>query len=233
MGMLMPYPKAMKAKVWTGCWTGNSSLLHLVVEHVFITRRSPTLWQWNTQLYQPQAQKILTTLQRSKPKESNGRGESLNLLQTDVFLQNYYKELRVNLSIRLQYRESYFAQIHPCLKVKCLCLAATRSLSTEIGWQQDKKMKLFLDQKHFCSSVDQMDLALQRKKKIWADVEEIIFQAWSLQGFPKSKSFLAWSVLTITWVHRHRQWCRSPHLPFRLDNNDWVSLSLSVEGVLT
>lgn len=147
--MLMPYHKAMKAKVWTGCWTGNSSLLHLVVEHMSITRRSPTLWQWHTQLHQPQAQKILTTLQRSKPKESNGRGKSLNLLlQTDFFLQNYYEELRVNLSIRLWYRESYFAQIHPCLKVKGLCLVAARSLSTEIGWQQDKKMKLFLDRKH-------------------------------------------------------------------------------------
>lgn len=37
-----------------------------------------------------------------------GEGKFLNLLlQTDFFLQNYYKELRVNLSIRLLYRQSY------------------------------------------------------------------------------------------------------------------------------
>lgn len=48
-------------------------------------------------------------------------GKSLNLLlQRDFFLQNYWEVLRVSLSIRLWYRQSYFAQIHQCLKEKGL-----------------------------------------------------------------------------------------------------------------
>lgn len=63
---------------------------------------------------------------------------------------------------------------------------------------------------------------------------EVIFKAWSFGVTShKSESFLVWPVLPLTSVHERSHWCRSQHVPFRLDSNAWVSPCLTLEEVPT